>query len=177
MQRGIFLDRDGVLNQAVIREGKPYPPASLEELRIFEEVPGALAELRAAGFLLVGATNQPDVARGLQRAEVVRSINDHLCRRLRLLEILTCYHNDSDGCDCRKPAPGLLLAGARKWGIDLHRSFMVVDRWRDIEAGRRAGCRTVFIDRHYREKSPEGYCVQVSSMREAAEWILNQPDS
>ena len=167
----VFLDRDGVLNEATVRNGKPYAPASLEQLKIPEDVPLALARLKAAGYRLVVVTNQPDVARGDQRREVVEAINQALGSRLPLDEFRVCYHDDLDGCDCRKPRPGLLL---REPAHDLSRSVMIGDRWRDIEAGQRAGVlATVLIDRGYNENRAASPSVRVSSLTEAAEWILN----
>ncbi len=116
-------------------------------------------------------TNQPDVARGLQRAEVVHEINRELRRRVEVAAVYVCFHDDSDGCDCRKPAPGLLLHAASDLGLDLTRSFMVGDRWRDVEAGRRAGCRTVYIDRRYSERSPQDADVVTTSLADAVSWI------
>lgn len=152
LRRAVFLDRDGVLNRAFVRDGKPYPPASLEELEILPGVPEALARLRQAGFLLIVVTNQPDVARGTQRREQVEAINDALKSALPLDEVVTSYE-DGDS-PRRKPNPGMLLEAAERHRIDLARSFMIGDRWKDVEAGRRAGCRTVFIDYGYTERSP-----------------------
>jgi D-glycero-D-manno-heptose 1,7-bisphosphate phosphatase len=173
-RKAVFLDRDGVLNRAVIKNGKPYPPSNLDELEIPEDVPLALQTLRNAGFLLIGITNQPDVARGLQRREVVELINATLLTRLPLEEIFVCYHDDGDGCSCRKPLPGLLYQAADRYPIDLSSSFMIGDRWKDVEAGRRAGCVTILIDHHYAEKGsdqPPDYRVRLLS--EAATCILN----
>ncbi|MGH2459622.1 MAG: D-glycero-alpha-D-manno-heptose-1,7-bisphosphate 7-phosphatase [Chloroflexota bacterium] len=171
----VFFDRDGVLNAAIVRAGKPYPPISLAELRITSGAPAALDALVGAGFLLVGVTNQPDVARGTQRREVVEAIDRALLAALPLSDILVCYHDDPDGCACRKPRPGLLLAAARRYAIDLSRSFLVGDRWRDVEAGDNAGCRTVFIDHGYTaeklERTPDR---TVGSLDEAVVWILGQ---
>lgn len=164
----MFLDRDGVLNEAVVRAGKPYPPSGVDELTIYPEAASALRRLRDAGFALVVVTNQPDVARGTQTRAAVDAINSELRRCLPLDEIRVCYHDDADACDCRKPKPGLLTAAPVH---DLARSFMVGDRWRDIEAGQRAGCRTVFIERDYHERQPTAD-AHVRSLSEAAAWIL-----
>lgn len=176
--RAVFLDRDGVLNRAVVKNGKPYPPASLSELMITTDARDALVPLRDAGFLLVGITNQPDVARGVQQRAVVEAINRVLLGALPLNDILVCFHDDRDNCLCRKPRPGLLREAASRYTIDLSRSFMVGDRWRDIEAGSRAGCKTVFIDCEY---SGEKLRIQpdhsVKTLTEAARWIIGQvPD-
>lgn len=174
MAKAVFLDRDGVINRAIVREGKPYPPADLGELEILPGVKDALLTLKAAGYLLVVVTNQPDVARGTTPRETVEAINDALGAALPIDEFRTCYHDSGDGCDCRKPLPGALLSAAAKHGIALSDSFMVGDRWRDIEAGEKAGCHTIFIDYGYTEKQPEAPDYRVSSLSEAADVILGK---
>jgi D-glycero-D-manno-heptose 1,7-bisphosphate phosphatase len=172
MHRAVFLDRDGVLNQVVRRNGRPYPPASLAELRLLPGVPEALHRLKAAGFRLLVVTNQPDVAKGTQRREVVEEMHDHLRRVLPLDDVKVCYHVDADGCSCRKPRPGMLLDAAREWGVSLRRSYMVGDRWRDVEAGRAAGCTTVFVQCHYDERQPDHFDYCAASLWEASTLIL-----
>jgi D-glycero-D-manno-heptose 1,7-bisphosphate phosphatase len=172
--RAVFLDRDGVLSRAVVRDGKPYPPASLSELEIMPDTE-ALAELKEMGFLLVVVTNQPDVARGTQKRETVEAIHERLRAAVPLDDIFVCYHTDGDGCDCRKPQPGLIFRAAAKYAIDLPASYLVGDRWRDIEAGERAGCTTVLIDYGYREQSPStGPSMRVTSLRAATDWIVKR---
>jgi D-glycero-D-manno-heptose 1,7-bisphosphate phosphatase len=172
--RAIFLDRDGVLNQAVVRDGKPYSPMSVAEVVVPPDVPGALTRLRRAGFRLIVVTNQPDIARGSQSRDTVHAINRHLRELLRLDNVEMCEHDDADNCDCRKPKPGMLLRAAARDRIGLAESFMVGDRWRDIEAGRRAGCQTVLIGNGYNEELKSPPDAQVASLGEAAEWILTQ---
>jgi D-glycero-D-manno-heptose 1,7-bisphosphate phosphatase len=172
-RRAVFLDRDGVLNEAVIRAGKPYPPASVAELVIAPEIKPALLLLRNAGFLLIVVSNQPDVSRGKTAKEDIEAINATLCSQLPLDEIRTCYHDDADQCSCRKPAPGMLLEAALAHKLDLSACFIVGDRWRDVEAGFRAGCKTVFLDRGYREKRPAHADGIVRSLPEAVAWILS----
>jgi D-glycero-D-manno-heptose 1,7-bisphosphate phosphatase len=167
-----FLDRDGVIIRAAIRAGRPYPPTSSQELEILPRVPEALQALKARGYSLIVVTNQPDVARGTTSRESVEAIHQRLMRELDLDAILTCFHDDADGCDCRKPQPGLLFKAAADFGIDLASSFMIGDRWRDVEAGRRAGCRTVFVDCSYQEKRPSSCDVRVESLFAAAKIIL-----
>ena len=177
LRRAVFLDRDGVLNRAIVRQGKPYPPVSLAEFEVLPGVVEACTALRAAGFLLVVVTNQPDVARGMQRHEVVEAINQSLRAQVPVDDIRVCYHDDQDKCLCRKPSPGLLLQAAKDWQIDLSASFMVGDRWKDIEAGRRAGCKTVLIDYAYAEATQSMPDQRVRSLAEAADWILRQSSS
>lgn len=169
----VFLDRDGVISRARIRDGKPFPPATLEDLEVLPDVLTALRDLKAHGFELLVVTNQPDVARGSQSRDVVERMHRSLASQLPLDDIFVCYHTDADDCACRKPKPGLLLEAVRKHDIDLSRSFMIGDRWRDVEAGHNAGCKTILIDYGYREQAPvqpPDACVK--SLREAANWII-----
>jgi D-glycero-D-manno-heptose 1,7-bisphosphate phosphatase len=174
LQRAVFLDRDGVIVRALEREGKPYPPASLAEVEILPGVPAACARLKEAGFLLVVATNQPDVGRGTLAREVVESIHAHLSRALPLDRVEVCYHagRGAPECDCRKPRPGMLLRAARELNVDLRASWMVGDRWRDVDCGHAAGCRTVFLDYGYQEALRQAPDFTCRSLIEAAEIIL-----
>ena len=171
-RQAVFLDRDGVLNDAIIRDGKPYPPASLSEVRIPPGTGEALKRLKDQQFLLLVVSNQPDVSRGTQKREVVEEINHYLQSNLQLDAFFTCYHDDADACDCRKPLPGMLVRAAEEYGIELDRSFLTGDRWRDIDAGARAGCKTIWIDRGYLERSPSTPDMRVGSLPEAVDWIL-----
>lgn len=168
----VLLDRDGVLNEAVVVAGRPYPPASVDQLVVLPEVIAVCEQLREAGLLLIVVTNQPDLARGTADRASVDAINRELSRRLELDDVLVCPHDDGDACACRKPAPGLLHQAAERWGLELARSVMVGDRWRDIEAGRRAGCATVLIDRDYRERRAEAPDLVVHALSEAVPWIV-----
>jgi D-glycero-D-manno-heptose 1,7-bisphosphate phosphatase len=173
MNKAVFLDRDGVLNLALVRDGKPYSPANVSELQLAPHAAEALRELKALGFKLLVVTNQPEVARGNITRASVEEIHQKLAVELPVDEIFVCYHKDGDGCECRKPKPGMLLEGARRHNVNLKESFMVGDRWRDVEAGQNAGCRTIFIDGGYEECEPARPAdAHVHSLREAADWIL-----
>jgi D-glycero-D-manno-heptose 1,7-bisphosphate phosphatase len=171
-RRAVFLDRDGVLNRAIVRDGRPYPPQALADFEILPGVADALRRLSEAGFLLIGATNQPDVARGTQRKDVIEAMNNRLVAETTITAILVCY-DDGDDAPRRKPNPGLLLEAAQSYAIDLTASFMVGDRWRDVEAGRRAGCTTIFIDRGYSERQPAPPADHTApDLPAATDWIL-----
>lgn len=170
----VFLDRDGVLNQAIIRNGKPHPPADLSELAITCGVRPALEQLKREGFLLIAITNQPDIARGKANRADVHKINAQLAAILPLDAIEVCEHDDKEQCDCRKPKPGMILRARERLGVDLISSFVVGDRWRDIEAGRRAGCRTILIGDGYGEFFPSAPTINLASLPEAASWIIKQ---
>jgi D-glycero-D-manno-heptose 1,7-bisphosphate phosphatase len=174
VNKAIFFDRDGVLNHAIIKNGKPYPPRSLAELRIPDDAFTALQQLKSADFLLIGATNQPDVARGVTARTLVEEINHALMTQLPLDEIRVCYHDDADQCFCRKPLPGLLVDAAQQYRIDLKNSVMIGDRWKDIEAGHLAGCKTIWLECNYQEKKPSPPAdFTAASLLEAAQWILS----
>jgi D-glycero-D-manno-heptose 1,7-bisphosphate phosphatase len=175
-RRAVFLDRDGVINRALEVESKTYPPKDLGEFEILPEVLTACAKLKAAGFVLVVATNQPDVGRGTMKQETVEEIHAHLMLHLPVDRIEVCYHagRGKSDCDCRKPRPGMLLNAARYLDINLSSSWMVGDRWRDVDCGQAAGCKTIFIDRGYAEELKQRPDFTVRDLGEAADLILNE---
>jgi D-glycero-D-manno-heptose 1,7-bisphosphate phosphatase len=170
----IFLDRDGVLNEVELLHGKPYPPAGVEQLRLLPGVGDACNRLRDLGFTLVVVTNQPDIARGKQTRDEVDRMHDVLRARLPLDEIVVCAHDDIDDCPCRKPRPGMILDTATRLGLDLDASVCVGDRWRDIEAGKRAGVMAIFVDRGYGERRPTNADAVVASLPAAVEFIESE---
>jgi D-glycero-D-manno-heptose 1,7-bisphosphate phosphatase len=174
INRAVFLDRDGVINKAVIRDRKPYSPATVNDLEIPDDVPQALAALKKRGFKLIVVTNQPDVARGKQSRESVEEINAKLLALLPLDDIRVCYHTDSDKCTCRKPGTGMLTEAAKTFSINLGQSFMVGDRWRDIDAGRAAGCQTIWIENDYDEEKPRNPDMTAKTLWDAAQEIISK---
>jgi D-glycero-D-manno-heptose 1,7-bisphosphate phosphatase len=175
MNRAVFLDRDGVLNRALVRNGLPYPPSSMEEFELLPGVREACLRLKGAGYLLVVATNQPDVGRGTLARELVESMHAKLMDDLSLDRVEVCYAAGAahgEPSEFRKPGPGMLLKVAGELGIDLRQSWMVGDRWRDISCGRAAGCRTVLIDYGYAEEFPIAPDFTVASLMGAADVIL-----
>ena len=172
--KAVFLDRDGVINRAVVRNRKPYPPDTLQELEIFPDVPVALNLLKERGFLLIIVTNQPDVARGIQKRESVEEMHSFLKNLLPLDDIFVCWHGQDGECECRKPLPGMLIQAAEKYGIDFQQSYLIGDRWKDIDAGKTAGCKTIFLDYHYNELLRSKPDFTATSTRKASEWIVSQ---
>ncbi len=172
----VFLDRDGVINRPVVRDGLPYPPADVEEFDIYDDVPAGCARLKEAGYLLVVATNQPDVGRGTQAQGQVEAMHSVMTAALPIDRVEVCYHPGGhlSSCECRKPAPGMLLQAAEALSIRLSESFMVGDRWRDIDCGHTAGCRTIFVDRGYAEELRQAPDFTVGSFAEAVDIILDQ---
>lgn len=166
--KAIFLDRDGVINQTIVKMGKPRAPYSMEEFRFIDGVPEATQELKKLGYLLIVVTNQPDVSRGWVTMDKVIEVNQFVEKSLQVDEIYACFHDQKDMCECRKPKPGMILAAAKKWNIDLSLSFMIGDRESDVEAGVSAGCRTIFISDTAPDFQVDYYC---SSLLQASYWI------
>lgn len=172
--KAVFLDRDGVINRALVRYGHPYPPPSLDTLEIQPDVPKALNLLKESEFLLIVVTNQPDVGRGTQKRETVEKMHTYLLNQLPLDDIYVCWHGQDGECDCRKPLPGMLFQAAQDWQINLEKSFMIGDRWRDVDIGYAAGCKTIFIDYQYDESLNYQPDYTATSIRDASEWIIRQ---
>jgi D-glycero-D-manno-heptose 1,7-bisphosphate phosphatase len=174
--RAVFLDRDGVLNRPVVRDGRAFPPARIEEFELYPDAVEACAQLKAAGFLLVVVTNQPDVGRGTQRREIIDAMHAKLRAAIPSLDAIEiCFHagaTHGESCECRKPKPGMLLRAAANLDIDLSESFLIGDRWRDVDCAHAAGCRAVFIDRDYSETLREKPEFTVSNLGEAVTTIL-----
>ncbi len=177
LNRAVFLDRDGVLSRSLLRDGKPVAPITVAEFEMLPGVVDAVKQLHAAGFVLVVVTNQPDVRTGVTKLEAVEEMHRRLRDWLPVDDIKVCLHVDADGCDCRKPKPGMLLAAARELRIDLKKSWMVGDRWRDVETGKAAGCKTILVECDYAERKAESPDFTVKSLPEAAEIILKNPPS
>jgi len=151
MKRAVFLDRDGVINRVIIKEGKPYSPRKISDFELTDGIKEGLITLREAGFLLIVVTNQPDISRGLMTRGEVDAMNDLIRNELPVDDIVVCPHDDIDKCDCRKPKPGMIVESSRKWGIDIGSSFIIGDTWKDMEAGQTAGCTTIILDAPYNQ--------------------------
>lgn len=174
MKRAVFLDRDGVINANLQRDGRPVAPTSLADFRLLPGVEDAVSRLKASGYMIVVITNQPDVANGLTQRSTVDAMHDLIRAKLAVDDIEVCFHNDAAECECRKPKPGMILKAAVEHGIDLALSYVVGDRWRDIAAGRAAGCSTIFIDYGYKQEGPNFPDKVAKSLSEAAAFILGE---
>jgi D-glycero-D-manno-heptose 1,7-bisphosphate phosphatase len=170
----VFLDRDGVINANLERNGKPVAPTTLAEFRFLPGVEDAVRRLKQAGYLIIVCTNQPDVATGRTPRATVEAMHELVRAKLAVDDIKICFHTDADHCACRKPKPGMILAAATEHSIDLSRSYMVGDRWRDVSAGRAAGCSTIFIEYGYEQDEPNEPDHVVGSLSEAANLILDR---
>ena len=161
MKRAVFLDRDGVINRVIIKEGKPYSPRKISDFELTDGIKEGLITLREAGFLLIVVTNQPDISRGLITWGKLGAIHDLIRNELPVDEIIVCPHDDVDKCDCRKPKPGMIVESARKWGVDIGSSFIIGDTWKDMEAGYMAGCSTILLDAPYNQDVESDHRINV----------------
>jgi len=169
--KAIFLDRDGVLNRAKVILNKPYPPSNIEEMEILPGVHEGIKLLKHSGFKLIVITNQPDVARGATDIELVNTLNNYILTELGVDEIKCCFHDDSDNCYCRKPKPGMIYEAEQKWGIDLSLSYLIGDRWRDIETAKNTEITTILIDNQYDEKKVNAD-FECTNFEQAVNFIL-----
>jgi len=171
-RRAVFLDRDGVINRAIVRDGLPFSPTSPNELELFPDAARACELLKAHDFCLVIVTNQPDVAKGTLAKETVEELHRKVCQLLPIDRVEVCYDRDDASAD-RKPNPGMLKRAALALDIDLGGSFMVGDRWRDVDCGHAAGCQTIFIDHGYAEQLRKVPHFQARNILEAANIIVD----
>ena len=171
-RRAVFLDRDGVLVETAVRGSRAFAPVSLEEFRITENAGPLVERLRQRGLLPIVFTNQPDVGRGIIVPAVLEAMHARLRAAVPVEDIFVCVHDSTAGCECRKPRPGMLRAAAEKWAIDLPRSFVVGDRWQDVDAGRAAGCTTILIERPY--SGPAAADAVVTDLKSAVDAVLER---
>ncbi len=174
--RAVFLDRDGTLNKATIRDGRPFPPETLKDFEFLPGVKEAIKLFRNLNYVPVVVTNQPDFARGKKSIDEINALNNLVRNELGIQDIYMCLHDDAEQCYCRKPREGLLLKAALELQLDLEVSVMVGDRWRDIQAGQRAGCKSFFIDNDYDEKRPQEPFHRVTSLLEVANFLGSVDD-
>lgn len=172
--RAVFLDRDGVINSVIFRDGRPASPRRLEEFTWEKGVRAALTTLKSYGYVLLVTTNQPDVARGYLSEDMLDAMTEQLYSDIPIDAIWICPHDKGDGCECRKPKPGMLLDAAKTWGIDCNRSYMVGDTWKDMDAGRAAGCTTILLDRPYNTATVSDY--RASDLQAAVKVMTGSPN-
>ena len=175
LRQAVFLDRDGVLVVPEFRDGRSFAPRSLEDFRLYPEAASALQKLKDAGYLLIVVTNQPDVSTGLLSETTLEAMHGKLMKALPLDGIEVCTDTKEAAGPRRKPAPGMLLDAAARWDIDLASSFMIGDRWNDVEAAKRAGCAALFIDRGYTaEERPSDQLASFDGIEAAVDWLLTE---
>ena len=177
MNSAVFLDRDGVLNRGYVQDGKSYAPKKVADFKLLPYAAVSIEKLRQLGFLVIVVTNQPDINNGLVNVEIVNKMHSLLRRKTSVTDIFVCPHTKNENCSCRKPNPGMLIEAAKKYNIGLKESFLIGDRASDIEAGLKAGCRTIFLDRKYKEPKPVNQEKTFFSINSATAYIINHGQS
>jgi len=171
MKRAVFIERDALLALA-FKGGQQKTPATLEEFRINEAALPALQRLKAAGFVLVATTNQPDVSRGtLPRRELDR-MHDLMRATLPLDDIMVCPHDEEDDCPCRKPRAGMFHEAAFKFHLLLGQSFIISNRWQDGEAARLIGSMALLIESPWLGRGHHDFAVR--DLEAAVEKVLDR---
>ncbi|MDC0634180.1 HAD-IIIA family hydrolase [Planktomarina sp.] len=172
--KAVFFDRDGVLVSPEFRDGRSFAPTRFIDFKIYSESLDSLNAIKRAGFLSVIVTNQPDVGKGIMAPSELDKMHDKLMRELPIDLIEVCPHTKEANCDCRKPKPGMLINAAAKLGIALDQSYIIGDTKGDIDAGKAAGCKTIFIDLEYEALTkPLNQDYTVKSVSNAVPYILN----
>jgi D-glycero-D-manno-heptose 1,7-bisphosphate phosphatase len=172
--RDVFLDRDGVINRSDVVNGKPYAPRTLSKFRLLPGVSQSVTQFKAAGFLVIVVTNQPDIGNGLVDVSTVDAMHRKLRSKVPVDDIRVCPHRQDAGCSCRKPKPGMILQAIQDWKIEPAGSYLVGDRNSDIVAGKSAGLYTLFVDRGYSEPLTAEPDLAVRTLPQAASAILAQ---
>jgi len=149
MNKAIFFDRDGVLNELVERNGGFYSPRKLSDFKIINNAAKVTKKTNLLGFVNIVISNQPDVSRGHMSKKELEKMTDRLSNKLSLDDFFYCIHDDSDLCNCRKPAAGLLEQAIKKWDIDLKKSLLIGDTWKDAEAANKVNVKCLLLDRVY----------------------------
>ena len=150
-KRAIFLDRDGVINKVILRDGKPYSPKTFDEFVFNDGIREIVCKMKELGYRVFVVSNQPDIARGEISQDILNLMTQKMRFELPVDDVYICPHDDHHDCLCRKPKPGMLIQAAEDWKIDLSLSFMIGDTWKDMEAGKAAGCKTILLDIPYNQ--------------------------
>lgn len=166
-KRAAFLDRDGVINKSILENGLPKPPSNINDIIILDGVIESIEILFKNNFVPIVITNQPDVARGNNLITEINLINTRISELTKIQHFYSCFHDDLDKCNCRKPKPGMILQAANELDIDVSKSFLVGDRWKDIEAGQKMSISSYFIDYEYPELKPKMPFTKVCSLLDA----------
>ena len=172
INKAVFLDRDGVIVKASVRNGKAYAPTKIKDLRIYKFSANCIDKLKKKGFKIIVVTNQPDVGNNIVSKNTLKKMHIVLKKKTKVNQIYACVHTSKEKCKCRKPLPGMLLKAGKQHKINFKKSYMVGDRLIDIKCGKKVGCKTIFINRNYKEKKPSSKILSVKNLKEATDSIL-----
>ena len=166
MIKNIFLDRDGIINDVVLRDSKVESPRTVSEFKIRPEFINFYKEIDTGGFNLFVISNQPDIARNKMDIKELEIMTEQLNSNFSFKEISYCIHDDSDNCNCRKPKPGMIISLLDKYNLQKEESILVGDSSKDISAGKNAGIKTVVLQTDYNRDSDINSDFEVGSLTE-----------
>ena len=171
-KKAIFLDRDGVLNKPKIIKGKSYAPLKVNDFKLYPNVKKLCKKLKNKKYLLIVITNQPDIKRGKISVNSLNAMHKKLYKSINYDGIYYCSAI-SKKSKFKKPNVGMFKKAIKEHRIDLPQSYMIGDRYTDIESAKKIKCKSIFIDRKYKEKIPRTQIITVKSFSQAAKYILN----
>ncbi|HUI28816.1 MAG TPA: HAD-IIIA family hydrolase [Candidatus Acidoferrales bacterium] len=166
MIKNIFFDRDGIVNETILRDGGAFSPLQLNEFKVKREFVDFFRSIEKKKLNLFIVSNQPDIARGKLSESTLRSMTAVLESMFTFKEILYCRHDDQDDCNCRKPKPGMIETLISKYCLKREECLIVGDSWKDVAAGKSAGIKTVFLVTSYNEKTVTDFDFEVESLED-----------
>jgi D-glycero-D-manno-heptose 1,7-bisphosphate phosphatase len=174
MNRAVFIDRDGIINKAIVVNRKPFSPVDIYEFKILPKAKKALKTFKKLNLMNIIITNQPDIKTGKQLSKDLDKIHNWMMINLDIDEILVCKHDDNDNCNCRKPKTGMIEQAVEKYQINISQSYLIGDRWKDIQCGQKAGCKeNFFVNYNYNETRPKMPYIVVKSLYECSQYLNN----
>ena len=174
--KAVFLDRDGIIVIPEFRNGRSYAPRTLKNFKFYKSLNVYLKRLKKLNFINIVVTNQPDVQNGVISHQMLKKMNDIILDKFFIDDIEYCIHNSGSNCRRRKPNAGMLEDAAQKWNIDFSKSFIIGDRKSDIDAGKKIGVKTIFIDHDYKERKPTNVDFISESPIAGLKYIIKQND-
>ena len=169
--KAVFLDRDGVINKPTIIKNKSYAPTKVKDFRLYPNVAKFCKMLKKKKFLLIVITNQPDYKKKKISINILHQMHERLKKKIKFDDIYISLSSNSKNF-FKKPNPGMLLEAKKKYNISFKKSYLIGDRFSDIEVARNVGCKAIFIDRKYDELKPSYQIKNTKSFEEAAKFIL-----
>ena len=171
--KAVFLDRDGVLVKSVIKNKKGYAPKTMDEFSLYPNIGKSCIKLKKKNYLLIIITNQPDLGEKSIKEKVFNKMN-RILKSVISYDKLYVSRSHSLSSYFRKPNPGLFNLAIKKYKLDISKCFMVGDRKSDIDAADKVECKSIFIDRKYKEEKPSRQITQVNSFKKAVDVILQK---
>ena len=143
--RAVFWDRDGIINQIEVKEGKSLSPRKFSDFKVFSFIKDLLIEVKSLGFINIIFTNQPDISRLLMDPKELQLMHDFLENNYQIAKIYCCPHSNEDNCKCRKPLPGMLISAIKDFCLNREKCYVIGDRINDVIAGDLANIKNLYL--------------------------------